>query len=220
MEYGIFFSIFLVGLTYGMTACMLSCMPFLTPLLVKRSNSVRESMRVMIPFSLGRIFTYMAIAVIATGGMALVKDMLEEKIAIDVVLGLSTILMGLFMLGRSLKNMKKSCGIHKPIEEKSNITTFGFFSIGATVSMNLCTPVVTLATVAGGSGSYYESLGLGLAFGIGAVLFSFLFYGFFMSTLIRGLLAEFASHKKAIEITASVLLIIVGLLVVGGKLKL
>ena len=174
----------------------------------------------MIPFSLGRIFTYMAIAVIATGGMALVKDMLEEKIAIDVVLGLSTILMGLFMLGRSLKNMKKSCGIHKPIEEKSNITTFGFFSIGATVSMNLCTPVVTLATVAGGSGSYYESLGLGLAFGIGAVLFSFLFYGFFMSTLIRGLLAEFASHKKAIEITASVLLIIVGLLVVGGKLKL
>lgn len=220
MEYGIFFSIFVVGLTYGMTACMLSCMPFLTPLLVKSSNSVKESMRVMIPFSLGRIFTYMAIAVIATGGMAFVKDMLKDSIVIDVVLGVSTILMGLLMLIKSLKNMKKTCGMHKPIEKKSNITTFGFFSIGATVSMNLCAPVVTLATVAGGSGSYYESLGLGLSFGIGAVLFSFLFYGFFMSTLIRGLLAEFASYKKVIEISASILLVIVGLLVVGGKIRL
>jgi len=213
-------TLFVVGLTYGMTACMLSCMPFLTPLLVKSSNSVRESMRVMIPFSLGRIFTYMIIAVVATGGAALVKDMLEDKIVIDAILGFSTTLMGVLMLGRSLKSMKKTCGMHKPIEEKSHITTFGFFSIGATVSMNLCAPVVTLATVAAGSTGYYESLALGLAFGIGAVLFSFLFYGFFLSTLIRGLLAEFSSYKKVIEISASVLLIIVGLLVVGGKMKL
>ena len=174
----------------------------------------------MIPFSLGRIITYMAIALIATGGATLVKDLLNEKIVIDAILGSSTILMGLLMLHRSMKNGKKACGIHKPVEEKSKITTFGFFSIGAGVSMNLCTPVVTLATVAAASGSYYESLGLGLSFGLGAVLFSFLFYGFFVSTLIRGLLAEFASFKKAIEISASVLLIIVGLLIAGGKFSL
>jgi len=220
VEQTAFLSLFLVGLSYGMTACMLSCMPFLAPLLVKNANSVRESMKVMIPFSLGRIVTYMAIALLATGGAALVKDIFKEKTAVDAILGVGTILMGLLMLRSTLKNRKKACGMHKSAREKSTITTFGFFSIGATVSINLCTPVVTLVTVAGGSSGYYESLGLGLSFGLGAVLFSFLFYGFFLSTLIRGLLAQFASHKKVIEISASVFLIIVGLMIVGGKLTL
>ena len=220
MESTAFVSIFLVGLSYGMTACMVSCMPFLTPLLVKGSGSIRESMRVMVPFSLGRIITYIVIALVATGGAVLVKELLSEKRVIDALLGSSTVLMGVLMLRGILNNSKKSCGMHKPDKEKSPISILGFFSIGAGVSMNLCAPVVTLATVAASSTSYYDALGLGLSFGLGAVLFSFLFYGFFMSTLIRGLLAEFASFKKAIEISASVLLILVGLLIAGGKLSL
>ncbi len=220
MEYGIFVSIFLVGLSYGMTACMMSCMPFLTPLLVNNSGSFKESMYVMIPFSIGRIFTYTVIAILATAGAATIKELLKNNTAVSYALGTVTVFIGLYMLINIFSKRRKSCSVHKPVEEKSNISSIGFFSIGATVSINLCAPVVTLVTVAANSSGYYSSVGLGLSFGIGAVLFSFLFYGFFMSHLIRGLLEQFLNYKKPIEVVASLFLIVVGLLVLSGKLTL
>lgn len=219
MEYGIFFSIFLVGLSYGMTACMMSCMPFLTPLLVKNSGSMQESMSVMIPFSLGRIFTYTVIAVIATAGAGTVKMLLQDNQAVNYLLGLLTIVIGMYMLANTLWGKKKNCSFHKPVEKNSKITHLGFFSIGAFVSINLCVPVVTLVSLAANSTSYMHSVGLGLSFGLGAVLFSFLFYGFFMSHLIRGLLEQFKTYTKAVEITASLFLIMIGVFILSGKLS-
>lgn len=198
---------------------MFSCMPFLTPILVKSSNNIKESLGVMIPFSLGRIFTYTMIAMVSFFSSLVVKDILKNNELLSYILGAVTITLGISMLYNSYKN-NKSCGIHKPIAKEQNLSKFGFFAMGATISINLCTPVISLITISSSTTSIYSAIAFGIAFGLGAVLFTLLFYGFFFSTLIRGLLEQFTQYKKHVEILASLFLILIGILIISGNLSL
>ncbi len=198
---------------------MFSCMPFLTPILVKNSKSIKQSLAVMIPFSLGRIFTYTVIAMVAFGSSIFIKDILKNNLLLSYILGTVTIVLGISMLYNSYKN-NKSCGHHKPIIKEQNLSKIGFFTMGATISINLCTPVISLITISSGTTSIYSAIAFGIAFGVGAVLFTLLFYGFFFSTLIRGLLEQFTQYKKHLEVIASLFLIIVGILIISGNLSL
>ena len=219
MEYTPYLSIFLIGLSFGATACMFSCMPFLTPILVKSSNNIKQSLSVMIPFSLGRIFTYTMIAMLAFVSSLLVKELLKNNEILNYILGAVTILLGISMLYNSYKN-SKNCAIHNPITKEQKYSTIGFFGLGATISINLCTPVISLITISSSTTSIYSAIAFGIAFGFGAVLFTFLFYGFFFSTLIKGLLEQFARYKKYVEVIASLFLIFVGILIFSGNLSL
>ena len=198
---------------------MFSCMPFLTPILVKNSNNIKQSLGVMIPFSLGRIFTYTIIAIVAFTSSLLIKELLKNNTLLSYILGTVTIILGFTMLYNSYKN-NKSCGIHKPIVKEQNFSKLGFFTMGATISINLCTPVISLITVSSNTTTIYSAIAFGIAFGVGAVLFTLLFYGFFFSTLIRGLLEQFNQYKKHLEVIASLFLILVGILIISGKLSL
>jgi len=173
----------------------------------------------MIPFSLGRIFTYTIIAILAFVSSVLVKEILKNNEILNYILGGVTVIIGTTMLYNSYKN-NKSCGIHKSIVKEQKLSKFGFFTMGATISINLCTPVISLITISSGTTTIYSAIALGLAFGVGAVLFTLLFYGFFFSTLIRGLLEQFTQYKKHLEITASLFLIFVGILIISGNLSL
>lgn len=219
METISYFSLFIIGLSYGATACMFSCMPFLTPILVKNSNNIKQSLSVMIPFSLGRIFTYTMIAIVAFASSLFIKELLKNNILLSYILGTVTIILGITMLYNSYKN-NKSCGIHKPIVKEQSFSKLGFFTMGATISINLCTPVISLITISSSTTTIYSAIAFGIAFGVGAVLFTLLFYGFFFSTLIRGLLEQFNQYKKHVEVIASLFLILVGILIISGKLSL
>ena len=219
MEYTAFLSIFVIGLSYGATACMFSCMPFLSPLLVSNSSNTKEALLVILPFNMGRIFSYTSIAIVAYLSSVWVKEMLNNNQVFSIILGLSTITMGCFMLYKSFK-MQHSCSASKPLVQKSNLNKFGFFTIGATMSINPCAPIMTLLAVAANSSSIYNSIGFGIFFGLGAVLFSTIFYGFIVSTFIKGLLLQFSRYKATIEKTAALLLIIVGLFVLNGMVIL
>ncbi len=219
MQYTPYLSIFLIGLSFGATACMFSCMPFLTPILIKNSNNIKQSLNVMIPFSLGRIFTYTIIAVIAFLSAALVKDLLQDNSVINTVLGSVTIFLGLLMFYNTYKN-NKTCGVHKPASNNHNFSRIGFFAMGATISINLCTPVISLIALSSNSSNIYSAIAFGISFGTGAVLFTLLFYGFFFSTVIKGLLEQFSKYKKHLEFTASLFLILVGILIISGNLSL
>ena len=214
------FSLFVVGLSYGSTACMFVCMPFLTPLLVTNAESVKHSMRVILPFSLGRIFTYSVIAVLALGGAGFVKAVLDDNALFQGVLGAVTLAMGLFMLFRAFYSKRKACASNPTAPKKHTESLFGLFGIGALVSINPCAPVLTLVALSANSGSFVNAVGMGVAFGLGAVLVPFLFYGFFLSTVVRGLLGEFKRYTKGIEITAALLLTAVGILIVNGQIRL
>ncbi len=219
MEFTAFTSIFIIGLSYGATACMFSCMPFLSPLLVSNSNSTKQALGIILPFSLGRIFSYTFLAIIAYLSSSWVKQILDDNTLFSIILGVSTISMGLYLLYKSYKPAT-SCANSTPLIKKPKLNKIGFFTIGATMSVNPCAPILALLAVAVNSSSLYNAIGLGIFFGLGAVLFSIIFYGFIVSKLIRGLMSEFSSYKLLIERIAALLLMIVGVLVLNGILVL
>ncbi|WP_415398234.1 sulfite exporter TauE/SafE family protein [Sulfurimonas sp. CS5] len=219
MEYTAFISIFIIGLSYGATACMFSCMPFLSPLLVSNSTNTKQALGIILPFSLGRIFSYTLIAIVAYLSSVWVKQMLNDNQVFSVILGVSTISMGIYLLYKSFKPTG-SCGHSAPLIKKPKLNKLGFFTIGATMSINPCAPIMALLAVAANSSSIYNSIGLGLFFGLGAVIFSIIFYGFILSKLIKGLMMQFSSYKLIIERIAALLLVTVGILVLNGVLIL
>ncbi|MDD2789599.1 MAG: sulfite exporter TauE/SafE family protein [Sulfurimonas sp.] len=215
-----FFSLFIVGLSYGATACMFSCMPFLSPLLVNSSNTLKQSINIVLPFSLGRIFSYTMISVIALSSAGLVKAILNDNGFFQLILGTFTLLMGVFMLYRILKKSQKSCSSQTSIPNNPSTSAFGLFGIGALVSINPCAPVLTLITLSANSASFSNAIGMGISFGLGAVFVPFLFYGFFLSNIFRGLLIEFKSYTKLIEIGAALLLVTLGILLMNTHITL
>ncbi|WP_373035915.1 sulfite exporter TauE/SafE family protein [Sulfurimonas sp.] len=219
MEYTTFFSIFIIGLSYGATACMFSCMPFLSPLLVGNSNNTKQALGVILPFSLGRIFSYTLIAIVAYLSSVWVKQMLNDNHFFSIILGSSTISMGVYLLYKSFHS-SNSCANSAPLIKKPKLNKIGFFTIGATMSVNPCAPIMALLAVAANSSSIYNSIGLGLFFGVGAVIFSIIFYGFVLSTVVKGMMIQFSSYKLLIERIAALLLVTVGLLVLNGVLVL
>jgi len=219
VQYPVLFSIFIIGLSYGATACMFSCMPFLSPLLVSNSNSTKQALGIILPFSLGRIFSYTFIAIIAYLSSAWVKEILDDNSLFSLILGISTMSMGAYLLYKSFKPAS-SCGHTTPLIKKPKLNKVGFFAIGATMSINPCAPIMALLAVAANSSNIYNTIGLGLFFGIGAVIFSILFYGFIVSKVIKGFMIQFSSYKLYIERAAALLLMIVGVLVLNGILIL
>lgn len=213
------FSLFILGLSYGATACMFSCMPFLTPILINNSNNVRESLSIMLPFSLGRIFSYTIIAMLSLSGAAFIKAILGDTTDFQIVLGGFTTFMGLSMLYSTLNKRNKSCSSNNStLLGKLSTSRAGLFGIGILISISPCSAIMTLVAMSANGSSFFNAASMGISFGLGAVLVPFLFYGFFLSTLMRGLLIEFKSYAKAIEIGASLLLITVGILVLNSKI--
>ncbi len=219
MELTTLFSIFIIGLSYGGTACMFSCMPFLSPLLISNSNDTKQALGIILPFSLGRIFSYTLISIIAYLSSFWIKQVLDDNSLFSIILGISTISMGLFLFYKSFK-LQSSCGHTTPLIKKPKLNKIGFFAIGATMSVNPCAPIMALIGVAVNSSTVYNAVALGLFFGVGAVIFSIIFYGFIVSTMIKGFMAQFSSYKLHIERLAAILLIIVGILVLNGVLVL
>ncbi len=198
---------------------MFSCMPFLSPLLIGNSNDTKQAMAIILPFSLGRIFSYTLIAIIAYLSSFWVKQILDNNSLFSVILGISTISMGIFLFYKSYKS-PISCGHTTSLLKKPKLNKIGFFTIGATMSVNPCAPIMALLGVAVNSNSIYNATALGIFFGVGAVIFSIIFYGFILSKVIKGLMVQFSSYKLLVERFAAFLLIIVGILVLNGVLVL
>jgi len=210
LELTTYTSVFIIGLSYGATACMFSCMPFLTPLLLSNSNSTKEALGVMLPFSFGRVFSYTILSVIAYLSSYWLKKVLDDTIISSFFLGLTTVFMGLYILYKSF-DKNSSCSSNKKFLNRSG--KLGFFTIGATMSLNPCAPILALLGVSINAASLHVAIFEGIFFGLGAVLFSILFYGFVFSKLIGGLLSQFLPYKVWIERFSAVFLVVLGITV-------
>lgn len=211
MENITLFSLFLIGLSYGSTACMFSCMPFLTPLLITNSNQISASMQIMIPFSLGRVVTYIFIALIAYVSAIWIKDIINEPFISQLLLGGITILIALSILFNSFKS--SSCCSNYSKDAKSKLQ---YFILGMAISLNPCIPVMTLITASINTTTLIEALSFGIVFGIGATVTSFLLFGFVLSKVAKEVMVEFAKYKSYIEKFAGVMLLIVGIFTIMG----
>jgi len=218
MESLAYTSLFLIGLSYGVTACMLSCMPFLSPILLANSRSFTHAMAVVFPFSIGRVVSYMLMAMLASVSMMQVKNIINNPAISQVVLGSATMIIAVVMFYRTYAVSSSHNCSSKPMGSKTSIA--GYFSMGLAISLNPCAPIMTLIAAAANSSSLSNAAFMGLSFGLGAIGATLLFYGFLISSVAREIVSQFGQHKKNIERIAALLLAIVALSVFNGWLVL
>ncbi|MDA7818468.1 sulfite exporter TauE/SafE family protein [Sulfurimonas sp.] len=218
MEGVAYTSLFLIGLSYGVTACMLSCMPFLSPILLANSRSVRHAMAVVLPFSIGRVVSYMLMAMLASISMLQVKSVINNPEISQVILGTATMVIAIVMFYGSYKEKPSNCSSSKQTGSKTSIA--GYFTMGLAISLNPCAPIMTLIAAAANSSSLSNAAVMGLSFGLGAIGATLLFYGFLISSVAREIVEQFGQHKKNIERIAALLLATVAVSVFNGWLVL
>ena len=134
---------------------MFSCMPFLTPLLISNSNNTKQALGIIIPFSLGRIFSYTIISIIAYMSSFWLKKVLDDNSLFAIILGISTISMGAYLFYKSFTS-PVSCGHTTSLIKKPKFNKIGFFTIGATMSVNPCAPIMALIGVAVNSSNIFN----------------------------------------------------------------
>lgn len=210
------FSLFLIGLSFGSTACMFSCIPFLSPLLISNSKDYKQTFELLVPFSLGRVFTYITIALIASTSAIWIKEIINNPTISQTILGVATIVVALLIFKNSFSK-KSSCCSTSTNTPKNKI---GYFFMGAGISINPCVPVLTLVTASTHTTSFIEAFGFGLVFGFGAIIASFLVFGLILSKVAKEIMVEFNNYKTAIERFAAFLLFLVGTFTLNGMLAL
>lgn len=211
-------SLFLIGLSFGATACMFTCMPFLSPLLLTNSSNLKESLGVMIPFSLGRVTSYISIALVSSWSAFLVKEIINNKSISQTILGVATIVVALFILKNTFSNKPSCCSSTQQNKKPQN--KFAYFFMGAGISLNPCVPVMTLVTTSAYATNSFEAFSFGLIFGLGAISASFLVFGVILSKMAQEIMMELKKYKKHIEVFAASLLLLVGIMTLNGYISL
>jgi len=172
---------------------------------------------VILPFSLGRIFSYTLLAVIAFYSSFWVKKILDDTILANSLLGVVTVGMGCFIFYKTFQK-SSTCRAQKTFLKDKN--GFGFFIIGALMAINPCAPLLSLVGVAINSKILVDAVFNGLFFGIGAVLFSVVLYGLIFSKLIVGMMRELRAYKIWIERLMALFLVVLGIQVMIGNVVL
>lgn len=209
-----------MGIAYGSTACMFSCAPMLMPLLIKNSSTLSRSMRVVGIFSMGRIFSYTLIAILASIASFSVKEVLNKPEITQPLMGLVMVFTALYLIYQQFfPATVHKCGVSY-YKKRDHLNTGSYFTMGAMLSLSLCAPLLSLVAVSAASSSVLKASMYGLMFGLGTVLVSLILYGFIFSTIAKGFLMQFRRQKRWIELTASCLLLFAGTMVISGILKL
>lgn len=214
MEIATLLSLFLIGLSYGSSACLLTCMPVLSPLLLGSAAQERSFVPVLLPFSLGRLGSYMAMAVAAFVSAAWLKTALQESNASQYILGSATVAMAVYILFFSAK---KGCAASKMHHIGGSS---GYFMMGAGLSLSACAPVMTLIGVSMHATSALYALLMGAAFGLGAVGAMLIVYGVLLTPIAKETVMRFRTHHKVIEKSAGMVLLLVGCAVLLGWMHL
>ena len=162
--------------------------------------------------------TYTIIALIASSSSVLIKSILNDNTLFQTLLGSFTILMAIGLLYTTF-NDKTTC--KSSIDHTSKPKgLLGLFTIGALVSLNPCVPVLTLITLSANTSSASTAMLFGLFFGLGAVLVPFIFYTLIVGTVFRGIIEQFKTVTKYIQLFAALFLLFVGVMVLAGKISL
>jgi sulfite exporter TauE/SafE len=205
----------LLGLVFGMGSCTIACLPYLGPIFIASEGGVRRSWRIMLPFSLGRLSSYLALATVAGfTGHYFGKGVAGQELRW--VMGTAALLLGLALLLR--RSESSGCGhtsnetlIHDGRERSAQtLMPGGLFLLGAGMALSPCAPLSSVLFSAAVSASAWHGLWLGLSFGLGAIVIPTIFYGIgfaWFGSRLREQLRN--SHKHIVRLSA-------GLLIVSG----
>ena len=208
-------SLFIVALSYGATACMLTCMPLLSPILLANSATRQQSLRVLLPISIGRICGYITLSLIAYLGATEVRSLISDTALMGYLLGSVT----LILAGRLWFSLKASSSCCTAIPHSSQ-TQVPLFITGALLSMSLCAPVITMMTLSAAAHSWLWAIAYGAVFGLGATLLWFLFFSVILTKLLKESLEHLLGYRNALQHTAPLLLAGVGIALFAGWIHL
>jgi cytochrome c biogenesis protein CcdA len=212
----------LMGLSFGAGPCNITCLPYLGPVLLRADNS----WQVVLPFSLGRLFSYTMVGAVAGGLGGLSRDYFEGELG-AVMLGLATVAMGLLMMARS--RASRCCPAPVDVANRTeqtltyvaqNPNSFALFAMGSGMALNPCAPLATVLMTAALTGSAVQGLSLGLAFGMGAVIVPTLLFVYLVSQLGQQVRAHLSEWRRGMELGAGGLLITLGIATLLGWVKL
>ena len=171
-------------------------------------------------FSAGRILSYVALATAASFATAGLREVLADPREARYLMGTIMVLTALWLLYRQFHETSHRCAAGSMFSHIGALGPLGTFVMGALLSVNLCAPLLSLLSVASATGSPWQGALFGLAFGMGSVLVSLFFYGFVLAAISKELLFQFKRQKVYIESVASALLLVAGVMVATGHLKL
>lgn len=204
-----------LGFAYGMGPCLISCAPFLGPVFLANEGGIKQSWKLILPLSLGRLTAYATFgAVVGAFGYyakgAVVSD------SVRVIVGCAVLMMGMALL---LRGPKKSCGasplqVMRRMDKRDSVQTLmpgGLFLMGIGMTLSPCAPLGVVLFSAAMSGSALGGLALALSFGLGAIVIPALFFGVGIAYLSTGLRQQLNSWRPGIERISAILLIAVGL---------
>jgi len=204
-----------LGFAYGMGPCLISCAPFLGPVFLANEGGIKQSWKLILPLSLGRLTAYATFgAVVGAFGYyakgAVVSD------SVRVIVGCAVLMMGMALL---LRGPKKSCGasplqVMRRMDKRDSVQTLmpgGLFLMGIGMTLSPCAPLGVVLFSAAMSGSALSGLALALSFGLGAIVIPALFFGVGIAYLSTGLRQQLNSWRPDVERISAILLIAVGL---------
>lgn len=210
-----------LGFAYGMGPCLISCAPFLGPVFLANEGGIKQSWKLILPLSLGRLTAYATFgAVVGAFGYyakgAVVSD------SVRVIVGCAVLMMGLALLLRKPSSHPPcrarvgvgAVNVIRRIDKRDSVKTLmpgGLFLMGIGMTLSPCAPLGVVLFSAAMSGSALSGLVLALSFGLGAIVIPALFFGIGIAYLSSGLRQQLNSWRPDVERISAILLIAVGL---------
>jgi thiol:disulfide interchange protein DsbD len=206
-----------LGTVFGFSGCTISCLPYLGPVFLSSDGGIRHSWRTVLPFSLGRLFSYAALCLLA----GYLGQYLGDDAGVGQmrwVLGFAAIMVGLALLLR--RTPHTLCSTPAPAEQPIQPLTRdkaprtlmpgGLFMMGAGMALSPCAPLGTVIFSAAVTASALHGLALGLSFGLGAIILPALIFGIGVAYLGTRLREQLQHHSLTVTRLSAALLILTG----------
>lgn len=218
----------LLGLAFGAGTCSIVCLPLLGPALIGRGGGRAAIWLTVGAFSMGRLLGYTSIA--AAAGLAGQAVTVESPWLMRIFTGVGCFLFGLMIWLRAGRRSHACGSTAKPTEafvpppkrgrQQQRAMTSGSFAMGFGMAFSPCAPLGSVVFAAAALGSVTGGAMLGMAFGTGASIVPALVFGLGVSSLAWRLRLHLASQRVLLERMAGGFLILLGLTILMGWLRL
>ncbi|MFA6122133.1 MAG: sulfite exporter TauE/SafE family protein [Sideroxydans sp.] len=205
-----------LGFAYGMGPCLISCAPFLAPVFLASEGGMKQSWRILLPLSLGRLVAYSSLGGVAGAVGYHIKGIATGS-ALHLLLGSAVLLMGGALL---LRKAGMACKIGTTGEQHTlrrmalpvhrTAMPGGLFLMGVAMTLSPCAPLGLVLFSAAMSGGTMSGMLLGLCFGLGAIVVPSVVFGVGMAYVGASLREQLKDWLPRIERLSAWLLVLTG----------
>lgn len=209
-------TVFIIGLVFGIGPCTITCLPYLGPVFLSKEGGIKDSWKIILPFSMGRMSSYTALGALSGYAGASIEKMIYTPL-VAWVLGGATVAVGVLIFWRSYRN-KSACGSHtnkKRLQDNPFLPS-GLFFMGVGMAATPCAPLASIMLTAAATASAFSGFLLGFCFGVGAVLVPALVFGFGMAYFGQRIREIMQVWRSSLERASACLLIILGVGTIAG----